>query len=101
MRARYSFYHMETSDVTSSFLYFQAPSRSNSVSSVDAQLAKGIKPAIAVGNKGFVPDEVSARRMKTEPDTRLPCFDRLRLLLCGREENLCLTSIVSSSSKTK
>ena len=30
-------------------------------SSVDAQLAKGIKPTIAVGNKGFVPDEVSAR----------------------------------------
>ena len=36
-------------------------------SSVDAQLAKGIKPGqnvhnnntIAVGNKGFVPDEVS------------------------------------------
>ena len=47
-------------------IHAQAPSRSVSVSSgfsdsssVDAQLAKGIKPAIAVGNKGFVPDEVS------------------------------------------
>ena len=49
------------------FRHAQAPSRSVSVSSdlsVDAQLAKGIKPAqpaIAVGNKGFVPDEVSYR----------------------------------------
>merc|ERR1719188_2336777 len=46
----------------------EAPSRSNSVSSgfsdsssVDAQHAKGIKPTIAVGNKGFVPDELQPR----------------------------------------
>ena len=52
-------------------MHAQAPSRSVSVSSgfsdsssVDAQLAKGIKPAIAVGNKGFVPDEVSTLRLE-------------------------------------
>ena len=40
---------------------------------MDAQLAKGIKPAIAVGNKGFVPDEVSARLRPTGAVLPAPC----------------------------